>query len=266
MMNIKEYVANKKNDIKTELQNIEILPKLVIVQVNEDVASSAYVKGKIKDMNELGIGVELMKLGILTSQKDLLKVIEKLNIDDSVTGYIVQMPLPKGIDEELIKRSVNPLKDVDGFNVLSKFDPATPKGILTYLEDNNFEFKSKNAVIIGRSNIVGKPMHNLLLDKDMNVTIVHSKTKKEDMKFYIEHADLIIVAVGKMHFLTNEYIFKKDCVVMDVGISRDENNHLSGDCVPDLNVGYLSPVPGGVGLLTRLALTLNLMEAYRNGI
>lgn len=189
-----------------------------------------------------------------------MKFVDKLNNDDSITGFIVQMPLPKQIDEEKVKRAVIKEKDVDGFNPLSKFSPATPKGILTYLEDNDFEFSGKNAVILGRSNIVGKPMHDLLLKKNMNVTILHSKTSEEDKKFYIEHADLIVVAIGKKYFLDNRYNYKENCVVIDVGINRDVDNHLYGDCVPDLKVNFLSPVPGGVGLLTRLALTLNLLE------
>ena len=140
---------------------------------------------------------------------------------------------------------------------------ATPKGILTYLEDNNFDFSGKNAVILGRSNIVGRPMHDILLNKNMNVTILHSKTNEEDRKFYIEHASLIVVAIGKKYYLDNRYNYRDDCVVMDVGINRDIDNHLYGDCIPTLNVKFQSPVPRGVGLLTRLSLTLNLIECYK---
>lgn len=263
MEDIKSYTIKKKDEYKRVVASLTTKPKLVIVQVNEDPASNAYIRGKLKDLDEIGAIGELIKLPMQTSQEDLLKIVDRLNKDKSVTGFIVQLPLPKGIDEELIKRSVNPEKDVDGFNALSDFVPATPKGIETYLVDQEIELDSKNAVVIGRSNIVGKPMQRVLLSHNMNVTILHSHTSKENMKFYIEHADLIVVAVGKSHFLTNEYNFKKDAIVMDVGINRNDEGKLEGDCVPNLSVAYQSPVPGGVGLLTRLALTINLMEAYK---
>ncbi len=263
MQEIKEYVTIKKQKIKEYIDALSVKPKLVIVQVNEDKASCAYVNGKLKDLSEIGAVGELIKLDINVSQDELLSVIERLNKDESVDGFIVQMPLPKQIDEEVIKRSVIPIKDVDGFNPLSTYLSATPKGILTYLEDNDFEFNGKNAVILGRSNIVGKPMHDILLNKNMNVTVLHSKTSEEDRKFYIEHADLIVVAIGKKYYLDNRYNFKDNCIVMDVGINRDVDNHLYGDCVPDLKVKFQSPVPRGVGLLTRLSLTLNLIECYK---
>lgn len=263
MQEIKEYVTIKKQEIKDFISTLVLKPKLVIVQVNDDKASCAYVNGKLKDLNEIGATGELIKLDTNITQDELLNLIKRLNEDESVDGFIVQMPLPCQIDEELVKRSVNPIKDVDGFNPLSTYLSATPKGILTYLEDNKFEFNGKNAVILGRSNIVGKPMHDILLNKNMNVTVLHSKTTEEDRKFYIEHADLIVVAIGKKYYLDNRYNYKSNCIVMDVGINRDIDNHLYGDCIPNLNVKFQSPVPRGVGLLTRLSLTLNLIECYK---
>ncbi|MCI6615097.1 MAG: bifunctional 5,10-methylenetetrahydrofolate dehydrogenase/5,10-methenyltetrahydrofolate cyclohydrolase [Mollicutes bacterium] len=263
MQEIKEYVTIKKEQIKAYVGTLTLKPKLVIVQVNEDKASCAYVNGKLKDLNEIGAIGELIKLDTSITQEELLNVIKGLNEDETVDGFIVQMPLPSQIDEEIIKRSVDPIKDVDGFNPLSTYLSATPKGILTYLEDNNFDFSGKNAVILGRSNIVGRPMHDILLNKNMNVTILHSKTNEEDRKFYIEHASLIVVAIGKKYYLDNRYNYRDDCVVMDVGINRDIDNHLYGDCIPTLNVKFQSPVPRGVGLLTRLSLTLNLIECYK---
>ncbi len=263
MEDIKNYTIRKKEEYKKVIFSLTTKPKLVIVQVNEDPASNTYIRGKLKDLDEIGAIGELLKLPIETSQDELLKVVDRLNKDKSVTGFIVQLPLPKSINEELIKRSINPEKDVDGFNALSSFVPATPKGIDTYLKDQEIVLDGKNAVVIGRSNIVGKPMQRVLLSRNMNVTILHSHTSKEDMKFYIEHADLIVIAVGKSHFLKNEYNFKKDAIVMDVGINRNSEGKLEGDCAHDLSVAYQSPVPGGVGLLTRLALTINLMEAYK---
>lgn len=262
---IKEYVKNKKEEIFNLVKNLDIEIQLVIVQVNNDPASDAYIRGKLKDLNEVGIKGELIKLEVNTTQDELLKLINKLNNDSTVTGFIVQMPLPKHIDEELIKRSISPDKDVDGFNVLSKFNSATPNGIVTYLKDNDYHFESKNALVIGRSNIVGRPMAEMLLKENMNVTILHSYTKKDDLKFYVEHANLIIVAVGKPHFLTNDFKFNEDTIVFDVGINRI-NGKLVGDCNENLNVKFQSPVPGGVGLLTRLSLILNLLEVYNNGI
>lgn len=265
MVNIKDYIVLKKELIKNEVKSFSYVPKLVIVQVNDDPASNSYIKGKLKDLDEVGIRSQLIKLDINTTQDELLKLIDQLNKDKDVDGFIVQMPLPKQIDEEIIKLSVSKDKDVDGFNVLSKFNPATPNGIVTYLKDNNYHFESKNALVIGRSNIVGRPMAEMLLKENMNVTILHSYTKKEDLKFYVEHANLIIVAVGKPHFLTNDFKFNEDTIVFDVGINRI-NGKLVGDCDENLNVKFQSPVPGGVGLLTRLSLILNLLEVYNNGI
>ena len=261
-MIIKEYVANKKAQLKDEVSSLEIKPHFVIIQVNEDEASNAYVRGKIKDATEVGIIADLLKLPIDISQEDLIKEINKINDDDNIDGLIVQMPLPKQIDEEVIKLSVNPKKDIDGFHPLTKLDPCTPKGIINYLKDENFNFVGKNAVVIGRSNIVGKPMARLLLAQHCNVTQLHSRTSKEDMKFYVEHADIIVIAIGKAGFLDNSYSYKKDAVIIDVGINRI-NGKLHGDALRDLPVAIQTPVPGGVGLLTRLTLLTNLMEAYK---
>ena len=264
---IETYVERKKEELKSKPYLKEA--KIVIVQVNNDPASNSYIKGKIRDLSEIGINYEHIKLSPNISQEDLLKIIDLLNKREDVHGFIVQLPLPKHIDERVIKTSVTPLKDIDGFNPLSSFVPATPKGILTYLEDQKFSFDSKNAVIIGRSEIVGKPMQQVLLNKNMNVTILHSKTLTNDMKFYLEHADLIIVAVGKPYFLKKDDFNLKDyCFVFDVGINRIFNKELNkdvliGDCEKDLGVFFQSPVPKGVGLLTRLALLLNLEEAYK---
>ena len=237
MVNIKDYIVLKKELIKNEVKSFSYVPKLVIVQVNDDPASNSYIKGKLKDLDEVGLRSQLIKLDINTTQDELLKLIDQLKKD----------------------------KDVDGFNVLSKFNPATPNGIVTYLKDNNYEFDGKNALVIGRSNIVGKPMFNMLLNLNMTVTIAHSHTSKEDLKRLVANSDLIIVAVGKPNFITNEFNFKKGAYVFDVGINRVEGK-LVGDCEPNLNVEFQSPVPGGVGLLTRLSLILNLLEVYKDEI
>ena len=254
-MTIKEYVAFRKEEIKNLVASLERKPCIAIVQVNEDAGSCAYVRGKLKDADELGIKADLIKLPLETTQEQLLKVIDELNKDNVHDGFIVQMPLPKGIDEEAIKLAVSPKKDVDGFHPLSSLVPCTPKGIINYLHFEKIPMQGKNAVVIGRSNIVGKPMAKLLLKENMNVTVLHSKTTPEDMAFYIAH----VVAIGKAGFLDNRFQYKKDAVIVDVGISRTEDG-LKGDAIPNLPVGLQTPVPGGVGLATRLALYENLLE------
>ena len=260
-MTIKEYIASRKQEIKEYVEGLEVKPHLVIVQINEDQASNAYVKGKLKDCAELGINGELIKLPLETSEEELLKLIDKLNHDDSVDAFIVQMPLPKQINEEKVKQAVAPVKDVDGFHPLSELNPCTPQGIIDYLHAEGVQMQGLNALVIGRSNIVGKPMAKLLLKENCNVTTVHSKTTKEDMAFYINHADIIVIAIGRQFFLDDKYTYKPTAIVVDVGISRDETG-LHGDAVPGLPVKLQTPVPGGVGLLTRLSLIENLLKIY----
>lgn len=258
-MTIKEYVASRKLEIKTLLSKTTDMPYIAIVQINDDPASNAYVKGKLKDAAELGVRAELLKFPETITQEELLKVIDDLNNDDMVDGFIVQMPLPKHIDEETIKLAVSPKKDVDGFHPLSKLNPCTPQGIINYLKNEKIELCGKNALMIGRSNIVGKPMAKLLLKENCNVTIVHSKTTKEDMRRYVSNADIIVIAIGRQGYLDNSYQYKDTAVIVDVGISRDETG-LHGDAIPNLPVRLQTPVPGGVGLLTRLALYENLLK------
>ena len=260
-MTIKEFVSKRKEEIKEYVSGLAIKPFLVIVQVNDDVASNAYVKGKLKDASELGINSELKKLPTSTSEEELLNIINILNKDNKVDAFIVQMPLPKHINEEKIKNAISPEKDVDGFHPLSELNPCTPQGIIDYLHAENILLQGKNALVMGRSNIVGKPMAKLLLKENCNVTVVHSKTSQEDMHFYVKHADIIVIAIGKQGYLDDGYEYKKDAVIVDVGISRDETG-LHGDAKPNLPVRLQTPVPGGVGLLTRLSLIENLLKIY----
>ncbi len=260
-MTIKEYIKSRKEEIKQEVAKMSKKPTLAIVQLNEDEASKAYVKGKLKDAAELGIEAKHIKLPVETSEKELLKVMAKLNKDKKLDGFIVQMPLPKQINEETIKLAVAPSKDVDGFHPLSELNPCTPQGIMNYLKHEGVEFLGKNAVVIGRSNIVGKPMAKLLLKESCNVTVLHSKTSKEDMARYLKNADIVVVAVGRKHLITKEFEFKPSAILVDVGINRDEEG-LHGDIEPGLPVALQTPVPGGVGLLTRLALMENLLKIH----
>ena len=262
-MTIKEYIKQRKSEIKEEVSKLEKKPFLVVIQVNEDAGSNAYVKGKLKDCEELGIRAELIKLPIDTSEEELLKIIENCNKNPEITGFIVQMPLPKHINEETIKLAISPSKDVDGFHPLSSLNPCTPQGIIDYLKSEGTNFVGKNALVIGRSNIVGKPMAKLLLKEHCNVTVTHSRTSFEDMNWYISHADIIVIAIGKKHYLDTKYQYKPYAIVVDVGISRDETG-LHGDALPDLPVGLQTPVPGGVGLLTRLSLIENLLKIFKS--
>ena len=263
-MEIKEYVKIKKEQLALEISKSGLIPHLVIIQANDDPASDTYIKGKLSDCQEVGIKATHLKLAVTTSEADLLNLLIKLNNDPEVDGLIVQMPLPKHINEDKIKLAVNPNKDVDGFHPLSRFQTCTPKGIIDFLTDQGFSFQGKNAVVIGRSNIVGKPLAMMLIARHANVTVVHSKTSVTDLNFYLEHADLICVAVGKK-WLLDQQSLKTSAFVIDVGINRIDGV-LYGDARPNLAVAYQTPVPGGVGLLTRLALISNVWEACKHGI
>ena len=254
MQSIKEYVENKK-----KLLNGSNLTA-VIMQVGDVEARNRYFRNKIKYLKSVGIKTELYKDPEKVSERHLLDLIEYCNNNNEITGFLVQLPLPKQINEQTINLSINPDKDIDGFHPLSATTPATPLGIYNYLKDMNYDFAGKNAVIIGRSNIVGKPMHKLLLDANMNVIMLHTKTTEEDKRFYLEHADLIVVAAGKPGILNSSYKLKSTAVVMDVGINFNEEGKLIGDCEPNLPVAFQSPVPGGCGLLTRLAVIENLIK------
>ena len=261
-MEIKEYVKNRKSYLTETINNLEEKPHLLIIQVNNDEASNAYVKGKIKDLSSIGARFTHQALPLDTTEEELLNVIKINNFNDDVDGILVQMPLPKHINEANVKEAITPVKDVDGFHPLSKCTACTPKGIIDYLKSENVVFEGKNAVVIGRSNIVGKPIAQLLLGLNCNVTILHSRTTKEDMNFYLANADIVIAAVGKMHFLHDQPL-KETATVVDVGINRVDGK-LHGDCAPNLNVKLQTPVPGGVGLLTRCAMLENLLECYNN--
>ena len=263
MQNIKEYVANKKLALKEKLKDTNL--KAVIVQVGNVEASNRYVRNKIKDLEEVGITAELVKFPEEITETNLLAFIKGLNENNSVTGYLVQLPLPKHISEEKVNLAINPSKDIDGFHPESKTVAATPLGVYTYLKDMKYEFSGKNAVIIGRSHIVGRPMHKLLLDANMNVTILHTRTSEEDKRFYLEHADLIVVAAGKHGVVNKSYKLKESAVIMDVGINFNEEGKLIGDCEKDLPVAFQSPVPSGCGLLTRLAVIENLIFLSEQG-
>ena len=257
MQSIKEYTEIKKCELREQIAGSDL--RAVIVQVGNHEASNRYVRNKIKDLEEVGIKTELLKYSEDISEVALLELLRALNDDPTVTGYLVQLPLPKHISEDKVNMAIDPRKDIDGFHPLSKTVAATPLGAFTYLKDMNYEFSGKNAVIIGRSHIVGRPMNKLLLDANMNVVVLHTKTTEEDKRFYLEHADLIVAAVGKAGVINSSYKLKESAIIMDVGINFNEEGKLIGDCTPNLPVAFQSPVPGGCGLLTRLAVIENLV-------
>lgn len=248
-------------------------PGLAVILVGENPASQTYVKNKEKSSIEAGMKSELIKLPDTVSEEDLLHEVEKLNEDDTIDGILVQLPLPKHIDENKVIRAISPEKDVDGFHPMNvgkmligqqTFLPCTPYGIMQLLERSSVEIAGKHAVIIGRSNIVGKPMGQLLLQKDATVTYCHSRTS--DLKKFTKQADILIVAIGMAKFITSEHI-KEGAVVIDVGMNRDEHGKLCGDVDFDSakqQASAITPVPGGVGPMTITMLLKNTVESAEN--
>ena len=273
MQNIKEYTARKKAELKKYLEDNDLHLKTVVIRVGENPASAAYVKGKVKDCEEVGIECEVRHFPESISECDLLMEVAKCNTDPSIDGFIVQLPLPKHISEANITEAIDYKKDIDGFTKQSLVNPATPQGILTYLEDNNFNFVDANAVVIGRSNIVGRPMAKLLLDKSCNVTVIHSKTSEENKRKFLMEADLVVVATGHRNTITNydfglyrnysgDVAYNNSCFIVDVGMNRNDEGKLCGDC-EGVTVCEKTPVPNGVGRLTRLALLMNIVKVYK---
>ncbi len=243
---------------------------LAVVLVGQDPASCVYVRNKKRACEYIGIRSLSYELTEDTSEEEVLALIDKLNGDKDVNGILVQLPLPKHMDEDKITRAIDPLKDVDGFhpqNVgalsigLPGFVSCTPAGIIQLLKRSHIDMEGKHCVIVGRSNIVGKPMALLMLRENATVTVTHSKTK--DLASVTRQADILIVAIGKKQFITADYV-KEGVVVIDVGMHRDENNHLCGDVAYDEVASHCSaitPVPGGVGPMTIAMLMHNCLES-----
>lgn len=266
-IDVKSIVEKYKNTLKQFISLNKLNPTLAIIQVGDNPASNAYIKGKEKDAEELGINTILLKFDEKVSSKEIVDTIKRLNKDEEVNGIIVQLPLPKYLDEEAITNSIAPEKDVDGFTRDTDFTPCTPLGILELLLELGITLEGKNAVVIGRSKIVGKPMADLLLKQDMTVTICHSKTPREQLRHYCNNADVIICVVGGKNFFTPDLLGTNQ-VIIDVGINRNEQGKLCGDLNPECylvdNNSLYTPVPGGVGLLTRYALMQNLCMTALN--
>ena len=253
-----------------ELKAKGINPKLAVIMVGEDKASKVYVKNKSKACEEIGIEFEEYLLGEQTKQEELIELIEKLNNDNTIHGILLQSPIPQNLDINEAFKTIAPEKDVDGFNPLNvgklalnqeTFVSCTPYGIMKMFEAYNIDLEGKNVVIIGRSNIVGKPLIQCCLNKNATVTVCHSKTK--DLENFTKNADIIIAAIGKANYVTEEMI-KEGAVIIDVGINRGEDGKLTGD-VDFENVSkkasYITPVPGGVGPMTIAMLMNNVIKA-----
>ncbi len=269
----KKISAEIKEELKEQVAQLKkdgIEGTLAVIQVGDDPASSVYVRNKKKACEYIGIGSKSYELPETTTQTELLDLIADLNQDDAVNGILVQLPVPAHIDEKTIINAISPAKDVDGFHPESVgaltigqkgFVSCTPAGIIELLKRSNVEMDGKNCVIVGRSNIVGKPMALLMLRENATVTVTHSHTKH--LKEICRNADILIVAIGKKEFITGEYI-KPGAVVIDVGIHRDENNKLSGDVKyeeAEPIASMITPVPGGVGPMTIAMLMHNCVEA-----
>lgn len=253
LTDIKEFVEKWKKGIRSIIKSLGLNPTFGIIQVGNNEASNRYVKNKIKDCQEIGILPILHKYDEDITEEELIEKI-KANAE-MVDAIMVQLPLPPQINFDNIKSAIPREKDVDGFVDNSLFESCTPKGIIVYLIECCFLFSGKNITVIGRSDIVGKPLAKMLTDLDATVTLCHSKTK--DIYKHCENADLVICAVGKANFLDCSRI---DCPVVDVGINFNEEGKMCGDCY-NTEGKEVTPVPGGVGLLTRAALLNNILLA-----
>ena len=270
--NLAKNIRESLKDEVKELKNAEIYPKLAVIMVGDNKASKVYVKNKSKACEDVGIAYEEYLLPASTKMQELLELIEKLNNDETIHGILVQSPLPNGLDANEAFRTISPKKDVDGFHPINVgklslnqdcFISCTPYGIIKMLESYNIPIEGANAVIIGRSNIVGKPLAKCLLNKNATVTVCHSKTK--NLKEITKNADILIAAIGKPKFVTEDMV-KNGATVIDVGINRTDDGKLVGDTDFENikeKVQYITPVPGGVGPMTIAMLMYNVVKAAK---
>ncbi len=290
LINGKEIAQNLRNNLKLEIDNLSSstgkVPGLAVVQVGNVAASSVYVKAKTKNAKEVGIEVIDHHLSEEISERELLELVNQLNNQENVNGILVQLPLPDHINEQIVLDSIHPDKDADGFHPLNVgklsiashndenlLIPCTPYGCLIMLKGLNINLSGMNAVVVGRSNIVGKPMAQLLLKESCTVTIAHSKTK--NLKDVCRNADIVVAAVGRPEMIQGDWI-KKDAIVIDVGINRIEinqdgetKNKLVGDvnfAEAQKNASAITPVPGGVGPMTIACLLRNTTIAFKNSL
>lgn len=272
----KDLAKKIKEEISAEvpsmIEKFGRAPHLAVILVGEDPASESYVKSKGRDAEQVGFKSTTIRLPEQTSEEELLTMIDKLNRDETVDGILVQLPVPRHVDENRVIEAISKEKDVDGFhpaNVAALWQkrpciyPCTPAGVMRMLEEANTEIEGKNAVVIGRSNIVGLPMAKMLLDKNATVTVAHSRTK--DLAEVTRKADILVAAVGKLRMVTADMV-KPGAVVIDVGVNRDpETGKLAGDVdyeAVEPIASVITPVPGGVGPMTRAMLMQNTLECF----
>jgi methylenetetrahydrofolate dehydrogenase (NADP+)/methenyltetrahydrofolate cyclohydrolase len=273
IINGKEIAQAVRQDIRKEVEELKtkgFVPGLAVILVGDNQASQTYVRNKEKACLDLGMHSVLIKKPATLSQEELIENINELNQDDSIHGILVQLPLPKHINEKAIIEAISPEKDVDGFHPInigrmmtgqSAFLPCTPYGVMVMLQHINYDLEGKHVVVVGRSNIVGKPAGQLMLNANATVTICHSKTK--DLTYYTKQADVIVAAVGKRNTITADHI-KEGAVIIDVGMNRNDEGKLCGDVDYEgvLNkASYVTPVPGGVGPMTITMLMKNTVQS-----
>lgn len=268
----KAISAKVRAEIKAEVDKMTVKPGLAVVIVGEDQASKVYVRNKAKGCEEVGFYSEVHELPESTTEAELLALIERLNADEKIDGILVQLPLPKHLDEKIVINAIRADKDVDAFHPINTgkimigdydFLPCTPAGVMRLLKETGVEVSGKKCVVVGRSNIVGKPQAMLLLQQNGTVTICHSRTA--DLKKECLEADILVVAIGKAKFITGDYV-KPGAVVIDVGMDRDENGKLCGDvdfASAEPKASAITPVPGGVGPMTIAMLLTNTLKAAR---
>ena len=271
----KELSQQKREEMKKEVEWLKskgITPGLAVIIVGNDPASQTYVRGKQRACEEIGIHSVLIEMEESTSEEELLAKIDELNQDDSIHGILVQLPLPKQINEQAVIEKISPDKDVDGFHpvnigrMMTGQDcilPCTPHGIIELVKSKQIEIEGKHVVVVGRSNIVGKPVGQLFLKENATVTYCHSKTR--NLENYTSQADILVVAAGRKHLISSEHV-KEGAAVIDVGIHRLDNGKLTGDVdfesVKD-KAAYITPVPGGVGPMTITMLLYNTILAAK---
>lgn len=281
IIDVKQMVQQERDNIRTDIAKLgehQIVPKLQVILVGNNPASASYVKGKVVAAQDLGIHVTVIHLDERITQEALLAQIQRLNQDVMTHGFLVQLPLPEHINENSVIEAIDPTKDVDGFHPehlgkmmigLPGFLPCTPKGIMTILGYQKVDLRGKHVVVVGRSNIVGKPIAMLLLAQDATVTICHSKT--EQLAELTQQADVLIVAIGQPNMISKQHI-KTGAIIIDVGVNRVEGtNKLIGDvdvaAVQNI-AAAITPVPGGVGPMTIMMLLVNTVQAAleQNGL
>ena len=270
---LSEKIKNLLKDETTQLKNRGVEPALAVILVGNDPASATYVRSKERACEAVGIKSLMYRLDENTTQNELLELVKKLNDDNGVDGILVQLPLPCGLNSDEILETISPSKDVDGFHALNVgklsqnvegFVPCTPFGVMKILEEYSINPKGLEVCVIGRSNIVGKPMMNLLLNAGATVTVCHSKTK--DLTAHTKRADLIVVGVGKIGVLNGDMV-KDGAIVIDVGINRNSEGKIVGDVDFDSTApkcSYITPVPGGVGPMTIAMLLSNTIQSAKN--